>query len=375
MDALDEAISSRGAGAYVAFGSSGDPDMRYLTRFRTSDPVIYIRKPGERGIIIISQMEYEHALRESIAVPFTRTAAGLPDILKTEKNTWKALARMIANQADGDLLISGQFPVALADALRELRIVSVDSGTVEGMRAVKTGEEIEKIRAVQRAAEESMAAGITMIRKSRVKKGMLSYKGDVLTSERVRTEIHKRLIDFGCRGIDTIVSCAGDTAIPHVAGSGPLSAGQPIIIDIFPRNDATGYVSDMTRTVSKGEPEPAILEMYDAVRAAQDLAASLVAPGKTGPGIHQAVVNYFKDHGFESNTKGFIHNLGHGVGLAVHELPSVGPNGGDLTAGNVITLEPGLYYPGTGGVRLEDMGVVTDAGFERFTQFPRELVV
>jgi Xaa-Pro aminopeptidase len=208
-----------------------------------------------------------------------------------------------------------------------------------------------------------------------VKKGMLSYKGDVLTSERVRTEIHKRLIDFGCRGIDTIVSCAGDTAIPHVAGSGSLSAGQPIIIDIFPRNDATGYVSDMTRTVSKGEPEPAILEMYDAVRAAQDLAASLVAPGKTGPGIHQAVVNYFKDHGFESNTKGFIHNLGHGVGLAVHELPSVGPNGGDLTAGNVITLEPGLYYPGTGGVRLEDMGVVTDAGFERFTQFPRELVV
>jgi len=375
MDALEKAIRSRGAGAYVTYGPSADPDLRYLTQFRTSDPVPYIRKPGEKGIIIVPQMEYEHAARESVAVPLTRTSAGLPEILKKEKDPWKALALMIANQIEGDILVPARFPVALADALRGFRTVNVDFGTVEKMRAVKNQDEMEKIRAVQKAAEKGMAAGIGMIKKSQVKKGVLHLNGKPLTSEQVRAKIHKRLLDYCCKGVDTIVSCAGDTALPHMEGAGPLLAEEPIIIDIFPQSETTGYIADMTRTVSKGKPDPKICEMYDAVRDAQDLAARLVAPGAKGPDIHQAVVDHFRERGFESDTQGFIHNLGHGVGLAVHELPSLGPHGDILAEGHVITLEPGLYYTGTGGIRLEDMGAVGKSGFKRFTRFPRELIV
>ncbi|MDD1666880.1 MAG: M24 family metallopeptidase, partial [Methanomicrobiales archaeon] len=125
----------------------------------------------------------------------------------------------------------------------------------------------------------------------------------------------------------------------------------------------------------KGEPSAKIGEMFEAVLGAQGLAAGLVRPGATGAEIHGKVVDYFRERGYESNTKGFIHNLGHGVGLEVHELPTLGPAGGELAAGNVITLEPGLYYPGVGGVRLEDAGVVTADGFRDLTRLPKELRV
>jgi Xaa-Pro aminopeptidase len=150
---------------------------------------------------------------------------------------------------------------------------------------------------------------------------------------------------------------------------------EPIIIDIFPQDESTGYVADMTRTVSKGEPDAQIREMYSAVQDAQDLAARHAVPGKTGAELYQETVDLFNEHGFDSGTRGFIHSLGHGVGLAVHELPSLSPSGGLLSAGNVITIEPGLYYPGIGGVRIEDMGIVTRKGFDRLTDFSRDLVI
>ena len=175
--------------------------------------------------------------------------------------------------------------------------------------------------------------------------------------------------------MDTIISCGEDSAIPHMRGSGPLREGASIILDIFPQDEETGYTADMSRTVVKGEPSAELDEMFEAVRGAQSLAATLVRPGATGAEVHGKVVDYFKERGFESNTRGFIHNLGHGVGLDVHELPVLGPGGGELAAGNVITLEPGLYYPGKGGIRLEDMGVVTSEGFRDLTTMPREFRV
>jgi Xaa-Pro aminopeptidase len=149
----------------------------------------------------------------------------------------------------------------------------------------------------------------------------------------------------------------------------------PIVIDLFPVEEVSGYYADMTRTVVKGEPSTDILAMYETLRKAKQLGISQVKTGASGADIHQAVVDFFKDHGYESNTRGFVHNLGHGVGLQVHEMPTVGPAGKALASGNVITIEPGLYYPGIGGVRLEDIGLVTNKGFENFTVFPEELIV
>jgi Xaa-Pro aminopeptidase len=131
----------------------------------------------------------------------------------------------------------------------------------------------------------------------------------------------------------------------------------------------------MTRTVVKGEPSPEVREMYEAVRDAKANAASMLRAGAVGADLYRATVEFFRDRGYESNAQGFIHSLGHGVGLEVHEEPSLGPQGGALVAGNVVTIEPGLYYPGTGGVRLEDMGAVTETGFDRFTQYREELTL
>jgi Xaa-Pro aminopeptidase len=375
MERLDTAIASAGAKAYVAFGSSGDADMRYLTRFRTSDPVPYIKLPGERGRIIVSQMEYERAARESVAVPVTRAEAGLTEILKEEKNRWRAYARMIAGIAGGDVLVPPQFPAALARELEAFARVIVDEDTVLSIRAVKSEDEITAIARVQEATEAAMGGAIASIRAAKVRKGIL-YRGRTpLTSELLQREVAVTLLGRGCRAVDTIISCGKDSAIPHVRGSGPLSEGEPIILDIFPQDEETGYTADMSRTVVRGEPAPEIGEMFEAVLGAQALAMSLVRPGTTGAEVHGKVVDYFRDRGYESNTKGFIHNLGHGVGLEVHELPTLGPAGGELAAGNVITLEPGLYEPGIGGIRLEDMGVVTREGFRDLTRLPKELRV
>ncbi|NLD56654.1 MAG: M24 family metallopeptidase, partial [Methanomicrobiales archaeon] len=148
-----------------------------------------------------------------------------------------------------------------------------------------------------------------------------------------------------------------------------------IIIDIFPTEEASGYYSDMTRTVVRGKPSREIREMYTTLLEAKRLAISRTRTGAVGADVYQNVVDFFADHGYESNTRGFVHNLGHGVGLQVHEFPTVGPAGGELETGNVVTLEPGLYYPETGGVRIEDIGAVTRKGFVNFTTFSEELVL
>lgn len=375
MDALDHAIDASGSDAYVVYAASDDADMKYLSGFSTSDPFIYIRKSHQRGMIIVSQMEHARAVRESPAAVMTRAQAGLVEILKREKDHWRATAAMITGQVQGKILVPPRFPLALARALQESVDVIVDQNCLESMRAVKTRAQIAAIKSVQEVCESAIGLGISLIRRSTEKKGILFAGGKPLTSERVRAAMHSHLNDHGCTAKDSIVSCGEDTAIPHCLGSGALKARQPIVLDMFPQDGRSGYFSDMTRTVSKGKPGAEVLDMYATVCDAQALAISRVRAGVSGADIHQAVVDFFRERGYDNTTTGFVHNLGHGIGLQVHELPLLGPSGKDLVAGNVITIEPGLYCPGIGGVRLEDIGAVTRKGFRRFTKFPTDLVL
>jgi len=375
MDPLSDAIRKSGAGAFVMYASSRDADMRYLTRFTTSDPFVYFKKPGQNGVIIISQMETGRASRESPSAIMTRAEAGLPELLKTEKDPLMATAKMIAGQAGDRILVPPQFPVGLAQALGEVCTVTVDKGTVPSLRAKKTKPEIVLMRVVQKVTEGAMGKAVALIRASKPKRGILYSNGEPLTAEQVKYTMHCHLLEHGCTAVDTIVSCGEDTAIPHMTGAGPLKADEPIVIDLFPVNEKSGYYADMTRTVVKGKPSREIREMYDALREAKQIGTARVKSGVPAPEVHQAVVDFFAERGYESDTRGFVHNLGHGVGLQVHEQPTVGPAGKKLMAGNVITIEPGLYYPGTGGVRLEDIGAVTAKGFDTFTQFSEELVL
>ncbi len=363
------------ADAFVHYAGGEDADMRYLSRFVMHDPFVFFKKHRQPGTIIVPLMEAERASRESIAAVMTRTQAGLPGIAKKEKNPWKAAAQMIAGQAGKTLLISPTLPAALLRALEESARVIVDEGTIEQMRAKKTPEEIRLIQTVQKKTERVMALGISLIRNATTKKGILYHDGTPLTSELVRTAMHKQLMDDGCRAVETIISCGEDTAFPHIIGSGPLRPNVPIVIDMFPRDEATGYYADMTRTVSKGKPDRQIIDMYEAVKEAQQIGISRIKAGVSGADAHNAVVDYFKSRGYESDTRGFIHNLGHGVGLQVHELPTIGAAGTTLKEGFVVTVEPGLYYPGVGGIRLEDMGAVRAKKFTDFTKYEENLIV
>ena len=375
MDSLDDVIRRSGADAFVAFGSSQNADIRYLTRFRTEDPFVYIKKPGEKGIIVISQMEYDRASRESTAALMTREESGLLDIIKEEPVRHRAYAKMIARHTGPHILLPASFPYGIGHELESFCKVTLDQGSVEAARAIKTDDEINQIRKVQAATDIAMERAISLIKATNPVKGVLYHDGRPVTSEQVRSLVHKTLMDHGCHAIDTIVTCGKDTALPHALGSGPLVESEPIVIDTFPADDMSGYFTDMTRTVVRGEPASELVEMYNAVREAQDLGMSLVTHGASGSSVHQAVVDLFAEKGNGINTSGFTHNLGHGVGLEVHELPTLGPAGGTLAAGNVVTVEPGLYYREIGGVRLENTGAVTAGGFDSFTRFSREFIL
>jgi Xaa-Pro aminopeptidase len=375
MDALDRSLLKEGAEAFVMFGSSENADMRYITRFVTIDPFVFAKKKDERGFIIVSQMEYDRASREAAVRVKSRSETGLLRFLENEKDRWRAYALMIHSQVGGPLLVPPDLPFALGKYLSDLTTVSVDSGTIPNMRARKQTTEISEIRKVQEATEAAMKKATLMISRSRPRKGILYLGKNPLTSERIRFAMHSCLLEQGCQAADTIVSCGKDAALPHKTGTGALFSEEPIVIDVFPKSVSSGYFTDMTRTVSKGAPATDIVEMFQAVRDAQDLATTLLRPGVTGAEVHRSVVEFFREQGFESGREGFAHNLGHGVGLEVHELPVLGPSGGILKKGNVVTIEPGLYYPKIGGVRLENIGVIRKEGVDCLTRFPRELVL
>lgn len=377
MKRLLEELEKHACDAYVAYDSSDDADMRYLSGFLASDPYIYVFSKDGASTLIVSSMEETRARYESACSIVTRISAGLPELLKKYPDPELAAAHMIRNFAGPRLLIPPSMPVGFARKLTEVAEVIIDSGTIGGIRSIKTEDEIEKIRCVQKKNEIATRAAVDAIRKSEPDdRGILMLEDAPLTSERVRDIIHFALRPFNCEDIDTIVSCGEASSMPHARGTGPLYANQPIVMDVFPRSELTGYFADMTRTVSKGVPSDEIVRMYDAVQKAKELAVSMIRPGVTGASVYSAVVEFFRENGYETaGSSGFTHSLGHGVGLEIHEAPSLSPSGGELKVGHVITLEPGLYYQGIGGVRLEDMGVVTSDGFDSFTCFEEKLVL
>jgi Xaa-Pro aminopeptidase len=200
----------------------------------------------------------------------------------------------------------------------------------------------------------------------------------------LRRIIDDELYRHGCLGVETIVACGLEAADPHCKGYGELKAGEPIVMDVFPRSLETLYFADMTRTVFKGEPGAAIKKMYEAVLKAQEDTIAMIRPGVDGSELDKKAREILDAAGFPTTTnerpmRGFIHSLGHGVGLEIHETPSLSPRRDVLREGNVVTNEPGLYYPiasgeiPAGGIRIEDMILITKEGYRNLTEFPKRL--
>ena len=230
MDILDEAMEKAGAAAYVIYASSRDPDMRYLTQFVTSDPLFYIKKRGEEGSIIVPQMEIGRAQDEASCNVIPRGDAGFFQYLEEEVSPRRASARMAYAYAGGNIIVPGTFPLAMAEDLRSFCRVTVDTDTVEAMRAVKSPLECDAIRATQGRANEVMGLAEDIIRHATVHDGALWHDGAPLTSDILRREMHCWLIRHGCTAHDTIVSCGRETAQPHNTGSGTLLVDEPIVI-------------------------------------------------------------------------------------------------------------------------------------------------
>lgn len=242
------------------------------------------------------------------------------------------------------------------------------------MRAPKTADQVEAIEMAQRAAEAAFAEVVEYLKKA-----------EKPTSEEAHAILDKVLASMWCESPEGhIVSHGVRSADPHEKGTGIIEKRVPIVIDIYPCATATGYFADMSRTVCLGAPPEELVKMYDAVLKAQELAESLARPGARCVDIHLAVDDYFQSKGYVTSgigsefpfSEGFVHSLGHGVGKDIHEAPRIGRNSEDiLQEGDVITIEPGLYYHHIGGVRLEDMVLITGDGCRNLTRAPKVLAL
>jgi Xaa-Pro aminopeptidase len=241
-------------------------------------------------------------------------------------------------------------------------------------RMPKTPTQVAAIEKTQRAVEAAFSEVVAYLCESKTP-----------TSEEAHAIIDRVLREHGCESPEgNIVACGPQSAEPHERGTGPLLPGMPIVIDIYPRSAKSGYFADMTRTVCLGEPPETLQQMYDVVLGAQELALSMLRPGAVGGDVQSAVERFFVGKGFETSGKGtefrfaegFVHGLGHGVGLEVHEVPRIGRESVDvLQEGDVVTVEPGLYYANIGGARLEDMALITKDGCRNLTKSEKTLVL
>jgi len=297
--------------------------------------------------------------------------------------TGAVLAKVLADRRIRSVIVPGSFPLCLTEQLQGSGLrVHACVGPFFPEREFKTPLEIREIQEAQRSAEAGVAAAIQVLRDSKIRRDKTLWWNDrKLTSQILKQQIAIAVLGHGCVASRTIVACGEQGVDPHQEGSGPLKAHQPIIIDVFPRSQRSGYWGDITRTVVKGRASDRLQAQYQAVFDAQQLALREIRPGVSGHAIHQIVAGYFKDQGFVTGTirgrmQGFFHGTGHGVGLEIHEAPRLSGKGDDsLRPGHVVTVEPGLYYAGTGGVRIEDLVVVTPTGVRNLTHFPKYLEI
>ncbi|WP_066416916.1 M24 family metallopeptidase [Halorubrum aethiopicum] len=406
---LDRLLGGLDTDGYLLDASQDDANQLYLSGFTGPDPFLTLHADGEVHLLV-SGLEYGRARTEAAADTVQRHADYDYEYGGREER-YDMYARFVRDKDVGSVSVPPRSPVGTADALRERGIdVVVDGDDLLGeARAVKTDEEIDAIREAQRANEAAMRAAESLLAAAdvagrgsgdgsgdeaadvavdesdaageTVEPGTLLHDGEPLTSERVAEEIEVALLRRGCALDETIVAGGAQAADPHDRGSGPLRANEPIIVDVFPRSKATKYHADMTRTFCVGEPDPEAREWYDLTERALEAALDAVEPGATGEEVHAAACEVYEAAGeptFRTDPEtetGFIHSTGHGIGLDVHESPRLASGAGELEPGHVVTVEPGLYDPAVGGVRLEDLVVVTEDGHENLTDYPLEFVV
>lgn len=359
--------------------SEQDSNLYYATRFIAPDSFIYLEIKGER-LLVMSDLEMDRA----------KAQASVDRVLSYSELEQKAKGQGIKSPTAVDiahvvlkefkirrLLVPANFPFIHATRLQERGYsLKAKPDPFYEQRLVKTAEEVRHIENAQRATEEAVAAAFEALRRSTIKQGGLWLDGEALTSERIKKLINMKLMERDCVAQHTIVAGGEQACDPHNEGSGPLPADRSIIFDVFPRSATSRYFSDMSRTVVRGEASAELTRLYQTVKDAQEEAIGKIKDGADGMKIHQGICARFEKAGYKTGAvngrmQGYFHGTGHGVGLDIHEAPRISRTGSLLQEGHVVTVEPGLYYPGLGAVRIEDMVLVTKDGCRNLTNFQK----
>ena len=361
--------------------SEQSADMFYLSGVFVPDPYLAI-VAGRKRIGVVSQLEYGRVKAQS---KFTDVR-----LLDAEREAAaKVLKMSVAEVGPAELMryfakmfkvetveVPVDFPAQYYAKLQSAGLtVEIGSDPFFPARELKTDTEAAAIRRGNAASAAGIRAAAEVLRAAQIDGKRLRYQGKVLTSERLRCIIDQTCLEQGAIAQHTIVAGGVQACDPHDVGHGPLRPNELIIVDVFPRVTATGYHGDMTRTFLKGRASDAQRALVAAVHAAQKAALATVKAGVSGAAVHQAANSVFEGRGFSTERRGeafvgFIHSTGHGLGLEVHEKPRVSVGAPRLRKGQVITIEPGLYYPEIGGCRIEDVVRVSNDGAELLSKSP-----
>ena len=371
-------------GRILLYGDSyRTPNLYYVTRFLAPDPMFYFAGEGE-PVLAVSSMERSRAEKES-RVQDVRSFddLGYKDEYQRSGDTMSAIATAISNlipdPIEEPIAVEPAFPALLADILRQRGMkIEPTPALLVNERRKKSDDEISSLADAQARAEQAVSEAISIIAEAEVSGDNLIFRGVPLTSERLRGHLDVSFARDGYVAESSIIASGPGSSDPHWIGSGLIKSHQPIILDIFPQNQATRYHGDVTRTVFKGEPPEELTVMYQAVLKAQGVALGMIRPGANGRDITEALHQSLAEDGFGEagpKTARLTHGVGHGLGLEIHEEPRIGRVDYELHEGDVVTVEPGLYDPSIGGVRIEDVVVVTAEGIRNLNRLPKELTV
>ena len=365
----------------LIYGDSRYPSLRHEVPVPLPDPIVYIEKAGSRYVFAgsldvprLTALGKDHGFE---VVPFEDIGFAellgeghaLPDLFD------QLVVRACTNIGVSEVSTPRDFPLSTAEALRKAGISAVPAGEEFDLRRrVKNQAELAGVRRAERAAEAALAAIVAAL-----------ADGGGATAEAMRTLARRTFIEHGALPHDLVVIAPGPAgADPHDEGHGPIEPGVPIVIDVFPRDIESGCWGDLTRTVCVGTPPDELVEWHRDVREAQQRAIESVRPGISGGELDRIAMESLSEKGYKTKLdseegsypeEGFTHYLGHGLGLEIHENPTLEAGGETLIAGDIVTIEPGLYRAGFGGCRIEDVVLVTDSGYELVSNAPYDLEV
>ena len=369
----------------IVASSEESADILYATKLFVPDAFVLLVQDG-RSTIILSDLEVGRGRRDAAVdevISQSEFAAQHKKALGRHGSFARLIALFLKSRRVRRAVVPENFPLGLAIGLAQegIQVAPPKKGNFFPQRTYKTPAELGHLRRALEITAAGMARGLEVLGAAKGKKTgtELQWGGSVLTSERLRAEIDTAIVRLGGAPKNTIVAGGEQGCDPHERGSGPLRAGELIVIDIFPRDTRTGYFGDTTRTVVKGRASDAQRRLWETVQEGQRRAIAGTRAGADGVALHEGIKKFFKDQGYPTEVRdgkhvGFFHGTGHGLGLELHEAPRFNHTR-NFETGMVMTVEPGLYYPGLGGVRIEDVVAVKAKGHEQLSNFEQRLEI